>query len=188
MSISDHDFTFAAAGVQEFQSIGRYIRVREATSGVYLTIDGHTEILRNKGEQIDTGRETNRVRVRSLVAQSVSISSAMFPQSDNRNSVSLTVSATVEAGNDNQHLAKVTIPAVSSAQIAASNVNRKALRVSLLSYAVGYVLLGKSGIAAAQGGSLEEGMVDYIETTGALWAYNPQSSSVDVYVMEINKL
>lgn len=188
MSVSDHDMVFASAGVQEFQSVGRYIRVREATSGLYLTIDGYAEVLRNKGEQIDTGRATTRVRVRSLVAQTVAIVSAENPQSDNRMSGTVAVTAIVEAGNDNQHLAKVTIVAGGSAQLALANSNRKFLRVSLLSTAVGHVLLGKSGILANQGGTLEEGMVDYIETTGVLFAFNPQATAVDVYVMEINKL
>ena len=186
MALTDIPLVFTGGETQEFQAVGRYIRIREATAVVYLTIDGVGEIQRNKGEQIDTGKDSSRVRVRSVVAQSVSITSADNPQDDNRNSVSLTVSATVTNGNDNQHLTKVTIPATSSAQIAAANANRLSLRVSLLSSAAGYVTLGKSGVSASSGGSLEEGMVDYIDTTGAVFAYNPNASAVDVYVMEIN--
>lgn len=186
--LTDHSLTFAAAGVQEFQSVGRFIRVRESASPVYISIDGSSEIEREQGEQVNTGRDNVRVRVRSLVAQTVKLTSARESQDDNRNSVALTVSATVESGNDNQHLSKVTIAAGSSAKIADSNLDRKSLRVSLLSSAAGYVLLGKSGIAAAEGGSLEEGMVDYIETTGELWAFNPQAVAVDIYAMEVNKL
>lgn len=188
MAFSDHDFVFVGGEFQEFQAVGRYIRIRESTSPVYLTIDGSREIVRNKGEQIDVGRNSYRVRIRSVVAQNVSVTSSSDKQDDNRNSVALSVSATVAAGNDNQHLVKATIPATSSALIAAANSTRKSLRVSLLSDAAGYVTLGKSGVGANSGGTLEPGMVDYIDTEGALYAYNPNAVAVDVWVMEINKL
>lgn len=190
MAIADSTLTFTGGELQEVQAIGRYLRIREATSAVYLTFNGGREIKRQKGEQIDLGNDfaNLRIGVRSIVAQTVEITSALNPQSDNRAVVNANVNTTIESGNDNAHLPKVTINANSSAQLAPANALRKSLRVSLLSSASGYVLLGKSGIAALQGGSLEEGMVDYIDTTGALFAYNPNSFPVDVYVMEINKI
>jgi hypothetical protein len=188
MAFSDHDLVFLGSDVQEIQAVGRYIRIREATSSVYLTIDGSGEIVRAKGEQIDVGKNSYRVRIRSTVAQNVSVVSSDTPQDDNRNSVSLTVNATVTNGNDNAHLAKVAVGAGVSALIAAANVNRKSLRVSLLSDAAGYVTLGKLGVTATAGGTLEAGMVDYIDTEGALYAFNPNAVPVDVWVMEINKL
>lgn len=188
MAISDHSLNFNAAGVREFQAVGQFIRVRSSASPVYISIDGSGEYLREQGEQINIGRSSARVRVRSLVAQDVVLISSSESQDDNRTAVNLAVAATVESGNDNQHLGMVTVAAGASAQIAASNLNRKSLRVALLGDAAGYVLLGKAGIAAGQGGSLEPGMVDYIDTTGVLWAFNPQAVAVDVYVMEVNKL
>lgn len=186
--LTDHSLTFAAAGVQEFQSVGRFIRVRESSSPVYISIDGSSEIEREQGEQVNTGRDNVRVRVRSLVAQTVKLTSARESQDDNRGNVTGLVSATIENGNDNQHLPRVTIAAGASALLSASNVNRKALRVSLSSDAIGFVTLGKSGVAAASGGLLEPGSTDYIETTGEMYAFNNNASAVDVYVMEINKL
>lgn len=188
MAFSDHDFVLSGGGTQEFQSAGRYIRVRESTSPVYLTIDGSREIVRNKGEQIDVGKNSYRVRIRSAVAQSVSLTSSDTPQDDNRNAVSLTVSATVAGGNDNQHLGRVLIPAGLSAKIADSNANRKTLRVNLASDEPSFITLGKSGVSGGSGGLLEQGMVDYLETQGELWGYNPSASNVFIYVMEINKL
>lgn len=187
MAISDHSLNFNASGVREFQAVGQFIRVRSSSSPVYISVDGSGEFLREQGEQINIGRSTARVRVRSLVAQDVVLISSSESQDDNRTAVNLSVAATVESGNDNQHLAKVSIAAGGSAKIADSNANRKFLRVSLLSSAVGHVLLGKSGVSAVAGGTLEEGMVDYVETTGEMWAFNPQAVPVDVFVMEINK-
>jgi hypothetical protein len=190
MSISDQNLVFSGGEELPVLTTGRYLRIREATSPIYITINGGGEIKREKGEQIDLGDKYSQLRlgIRSIVAQSVSLVSAENSQSDNRNTVTVNASATVESGNDNQHLPKVSIPANSSAQLAAANAARKSLRVSLLSSALTYICLGKSGIGAAQGGTLEEGMVDYIDTTGALFGYNPSAAAVDVYVMEINKI
>lgn len=188
MSLSDHELTFAGGETQEFQSVGRFIRIRDSSSPVFLSIDGRAEIKRERGESVDSGRDSVRVQVRSIVAQSVHLISSKDKQDDNRASISATISTTIAGANDNQHLPKVSIPAGSSALIAVANSARKFLRVSLLSTAVGYVLLGKSGVGATTGGTLEEGMVDYIETEGALYAYNPQAVAVDVYVLELNKI
>lgn len=188
MSISDHELTLAGGGVQEFQAVGRYIRIRKASSAVYLTIDGSREIKREQGEQVDTGKDSVRVRVRSVVAQTVEIVSSSNRQDDSRASINGTISAAIENGNDNNPIPRVNVPAGSSALLIAANVNRRALRVSLASDAVGFVTLGKSGVAAASGGLLEPGTTDYIETTGELRAFNNNASAVDVYIMEINKI
>lgn len=188
MSISDHDLTLVAGGVQEFHSVGRFIRIRQASSPIYLTIDGGREVKREQGEQIDTGRDNVRVRVRSVVAQSVSLVSASNRQDDNRGNINGAVNAIIESGNDNANNPRVTINANSSAVLVAANINRKSLRVSLPSDAAGFVTIGKTGITATTGGLLEPGTTDYIDTTGELRAFNSNAVAVTVYVMEINKI
>lgn len=184
----DHPLTFAGGEYLPIHVQGRFLRVRKATASVYISIDGGPELERQLGEQINIGRDATKIVVRSVVAQSVILTAAEEHQSDDRASINATVSTTIEAGNDNNHLPKVNVPATSTVLLAAANTNRKSLRVSLLSSAAGYVLLGKSGVTAAQGGTIEEGMVDYIDTTGALYVYNPNAVAVDVYCLEINKI
>lgn len=190
MSLSDNTFTFVGGESQQIHAVGRYLRVRESTSPIYISINGGSELKRERGEQIDLGEKYRELRifVRSVVAQSVHLISSADRQDDNRNTNVVTATATVESGNDNQHLAKVSVGPGVSAQIAGPNASRKSLRVSLLSDVVGYVTIGKSGVTATSGGTLEAGMVDYIDTTGALYAFNPNAVAVDVWSMEINKL
>lgn len=188
MALNDHSLTFPAAGVQEFQSVGQFLRVRESSSPVYISVDGSSELEREQGEQVNVGRAGVRVRVRSLVAQNVKITSSTDRQDDNRTAVSLNVSATVAPGNDNQHLPVITIAAGNSAKIADANSDRKTLRISLPSDAAGFITLGKSGVDASAGGLLEPGMTDYLDTTGEIWGFNDNASPIDVYVLEVNAL
>jgi len=188
MSIYDHSMTFGGTGSQSFQAVGRYLRIREADSDVYLTVDSGRELKRARGEQIDLGREGVKVVVRSLIAQTVVLIVSQNRQDDNRQAVDVAVSATVVGGNDNQHLPVVVIAAGASALIAAANSDRKTLRVSLPSSAAGFITIGKSGVAAATGGLLEPGITDYIDTQGALYGFNNNAVSVSVYSMEVNDL
>lgn len=81
-------------------------------------------------------------------------------------------------------LAKVTIAAGVSAQLAPANALRKYLRINILSSSdTEYILLG--GADANSGGALERGMVGFEETTGAVSAFNPSTDPVDVYLLEV---
>ncbi len=109
-------------------------------------------------------------------------------QKSNVNNLTVNTTATIQIGDDNQHLDMVSVPAGGSAVLTPGNGLRRFLRIAIKSDAANEVTLGKSGVAATSGGLLEPGMVDYMETEGALWAFNPGAAPVDVYLMEINKL
>ncbi len=193
MSLADYEITFAGAGQQpiSLHRGSRFIRILEADSDVYIKVGSRSEIKRTVGQQIDLGVENDgatQAVIRSAIAQTVTLVVSTNRQDDDRANINATINTAIEPGNDNQHLPKVTVGAGVSLQIAAANANRKSLRVAMASDEVGPVSLGKAGIIADQGGLLEPGMVDYIDTAGVLYARNDNASAVDVWVMEINKL
>lgn len=171
---------------------GRYLLVKAATAEIIITGQGLGEVFLGSGESYDLGSSGSHfIEIENSSAASNTFLLEVTEQSlrkANSNELTVNTEATIQIGNDNQHLPKVSIPANSAAQIAGANPLRKSLRVSLKSDAAGYVLLGKSGLTAGNGGSLEEGMVDYVETTGAMFAFNPNAVAVDVYVMEVNRI
>ena len=123
------------------------------------------------------------------------------------NGIDVTASATVENGsmsvvndvkvngevdalsaNENNHLPAVEIAAGETALLATAKVGRKSLRLSIKVDEVGGVYLGKQGVSAGHGGYLDVGMVDYIDTQGALYAQNPNDTAVTIQVLELNRL
>ncbi|MGH1438589.1 MAG: hypothetical protein ACRBBR_00650 [Cellvibrionaceae bacterium] len=172
---------------------GRHVLVKEATGEIMISSKGLDVVNLGAGEYYDLGQNFNNQEL--TIQNSISGSNSFVMEitqnlisKPNQNALNVNATATVENGDDNNHLARVTLAAGATAAIASANGSRKYLRVALLSDAVGYVLLGKSGVNAASGGPLEAGMIDYMETEGALFAHNPQAVPVDVWLMEINKL
>lgn len=185
--------TIAGSGTIKRPITGRYITCKSASAELEVTTVGIETVNIGQGETYDLGAvfQFRELKIRNSSTSSntfvLEITSNELKKADNQSFV-VNTTATIENGDDNQHLAKVNISAGVSAAVAAANGSRKYLRVSLLSDAVGYVTLGKSGVNASSGGTLEPGMVDYIETGGALYVHNPNASAVDVWVMEVNKL
>lgn len=172
---------------------GRYITVKAAQAEIIVSGKNIEPVHIGQAETYDLGERFNNKEIHiknsgnAINAFVMEVTQYQLTKSNEAN-FSVTTTATVENGNDNSHLPKVTLAAGSSAVLAAANGSRKYLRVALPSDAAGSITLGKSGVNAASGGLLEIGMVDYLETGGALWAHNDNAESVDVYVMEVNKL
>jgi len=188
MSLTDNKLVFAGASTQEFHAHGRFLRIRDSVGSVFISIDGATEIEREQGEQIDTGKQSTRVRVRSAIPQTVIFICSSDRQDDDRANANISLAVTIESGNDNNDLPKVSVGAGVAVKVADINLLRKSLRLSVPSDAAGFVTIGKSTVTAIRGGLVEEGTTDYIDTTGEIWVFNPNAVAVDVYVMEINKI
>lgn len=172
---------------------GRYLTLKSADAELCIHGLGIDEVFLGAGESYDMGElyMARTLTIKNTISGANSFVLEVTQNSlrkANQTAMTVNTTAVVENGDDNQHLTKVTVPAGLSAAVAVANSSRKSLRVSLLSGAAGFVLMGKSGVSATSGGSLEPGMVDYIDTRGALWVFNPNAVDVDVYVMEINKL
>lgn len=172
---------------------GRYLVVYAADGEIEVSGQGIEAVRLRQGATLDMGVSAfnKEITVRNLGASSNAIdleaSALKIGLADNKD-FTVNTTATVENGNDNAHLPRITIAAGASGVLATANASREYLRVSLPSDAAGHITLGKSGVTAAAGGLLEPGSTDYMETEGVLYAFNDNADPVDVYVMEINRL
>jgi hypothetical protein len=180
----DYTLTFPGAGVLPLQAKGRYIRILDTpVDDLYFTLDGGQELQRGAGQQIADSDPTGftRLDVRSAVAQTVRFTVSDVPQDDSRSNVALSVTANVTGATALDALPLVAVPALSAQEIAAGNPDRVELRVALASDSPSHLWLGVSGSGDEEGGLLEPGIVDYIATTAAVFAYNPHPTDT-VYV------
>lgn len=187
------EHNFSAAGTVKRAVSGRYLNVKSADHEVLISAVGIEPVHIGPGETYDLGENFSHkeIEITNTVAgaNAVAIEVTQRPLTKtSQNTFNVTTTATVEVGDDISHLPKVTLGAGSVSALCVANSSRKTLRISLLSDAVGYITLGKAGVSAASGGTIEPGMVEYMETTGALYAYNPNAYPVDVWVMEISKV
>lgn len=186
MSMRDYKFTLAAGQERSLNVQGNWFHVLDAVGVVGIRFDEGSLIERSQGQ--GGSRTYSRVLVSSPIAQTVTLSLGVGRETDARATVNANISTTIEGGNDNAHKPNVTVTAGNAVQLLPANNNRKSIRVSLASTEAGSIMLGKSGITANNGGLLEVGDTDYIDTEGALYAFNPNADDVVVWVMEINRI
>lgn len=180
-------YTFSlAAGVPQSVNVeGDYLHVLKATDEVLIRFD------EGKQQELDRGvgmrAYYSRVEVLSITAQTVTLMLGFGHVADARANVNATVNTTIEPANLNTELPEVSVPAGGSMKIADANADRKELRVSIKSTESGGVYLGSATVANNTGGWLEPGMVDYIATEGAVWAYNPGGTAVVVSALDLER-
>lgn len=187
------EHNFAGAGTVKRAVSGRYLNVKSADYEVLISSVGIEPVHIGPGETYDLGENFSHkeIQIQNTVtsANSVAIEVTARPLvKTSQNNFNVTTTATVEVGDDNAHLPKVAVAAGATVAVCTANAARKYLRVTLLSDAAGYVLMGKSGVNGSSGGPIEPGQTSFEDTTGALWVHNPQSVSVDVWLMEVSKL
>lgn len=193
MSFGDYSLTFSGAGERPIQAIGRFLRIREADSDVYIRYGSRSEIKRLKGEQIDFGdfyRKdlAEQIVIRSLIAQTIELVVSDTPQDDNRQAVSLSTTTTLDSSNNTADAPAVSVAATSSAQLVTSNGNRIELEIAVSSDEIGGVWVGGSTIANQRGVLIEPGMSRVYSSDSEWWAYNPNASAVLVQVLELERL
>lgn len=72
--------------------------------------------------------------------------------------------------------------------LAAADASRVSLRITLESTAAGSVWYGGSTVGVgAEGALLEPGVTDFIDTTAAIYVWNPNGADVDVYVQPLRR-
>lgn len=182
--LTDHTLTFGGAGTQEFQAVGQFIRIRAATGTLYISADGRPEIEREAGEQINLGAPNRRIRVRSLIGQTVKITSSEVSQDDNRAAVSVTTTTTVDPSNNLAGVAAKTCTAAGSVSLAPANANRVRLIIKVSASELDGVWIGGSASAAGTGYFLEPGESMVLGTSAEAWAYGNGTDDVVVSVLQ----
>jgi hypothetical protein len=182
----DYYLTFSGAATREIRARGRFLRVLEApAAAVFLAFDGSTELERRAGQGVNYGGTFNRFTVRSTVAQTVLVCVSDDRQDDDQESVSVSVSATVTPGNTLSAGGDVSIPALSSQQLAAADADRLALIVANPVNNTDPVRVGGSGVNASSGIELQPGDSITIASTAAVYGYNPKGSAQSVQVLPV---
>jgi hypothetical protein len=185
------DFTivFAGAGSQEVHARGKFLRVLAApVADIFLKLDSSKEMQRGEGAEVADSdpKGFTKVTVRSAVAQTVRFSVSELPQADNRQTVTVNASATVQGATVITADPLVEVGAGLTVQLAAGDPDRIELRLALASDEPGPVWIGPAGVGDEEGGLLEPGMVDYPATTAAVFAHNPHATlSVFVSVLDM---
>lgn len=186
----EHLLTYTGAGQRDIQAAGRFVRLMECTgnSDVFVSLDGSSEIQMRPGQQIQDSdpKGYTRLTVRSAIAQTVRLITSDASTDDTGQSVSVNVSATVAGSSALTAPAVVSVPALTTVQIAAANPARVELRVALKSDAASHVWLGPLGVGDEEGGLLEPGTIDYLGSTAAVYAHNPHATdAVNVSVLDM---
>ena len=178
-------FTFAGAGQQPYQAIGRYLLVKEAGGTVYLEIEGGSEIQVKKGGTYDLGRNVNNMRVRSTIAQTVLFMLSENPQFENGD-IEATVTATVEGADTINTPVDVTCTATAGLLIA-GNTDRKEVEIGVKDDEPNGIRVGGSGVTATRGSYIAPGTSKFFANTAALYGIRDGSSDVDAYIFEQSK-
>lgn len=178
-----------AGQVMTLQADGNMFAVTKSSSAFNIVFDESNRVAGvEQGMGGEFGASYSRVEIISETAQEVVVVLGFGRLNDGRASISGEINATFEGANSNTQKPVVVIAANSAAQLVAANANRKSVRLAIDSAQPNGVFLGKADIAINQGGFLDVGMIDYLDTTGALHAYNDSDSPVTVTVLELERI
>ena len=173
----------ADAGVS-FNVSGDYIHVKTLTAVVEVSRNNSGFTQMNQDETLTGSFST--FTIKSTSAQTVTIQYGTGEFKGRNVSVVGNITVAKDVPSSVLELAKVSVSPLGTVELSAANTARAALRISVLSDEVGPVFIGSSGVGANEGGPIDIGVTDYLETTGAVYAYNPHPTvAVDVYLMEV---
>lgn len=186
MSMRDYKFTLAAGQERSLNVEGDWFHVLEADGTIKIRFDDGVQI--NRGQGQGGSRSYKRVNVQSSTAQTVTLSLGYGVETDARATVDATINTTIAPSNTINPKAEVTIGAGATVLLINANVNRKELRIGVKSSEANGVYIGDNTVgAAAPGGYVEEGAIEYIATESAVYGYNAGATSIVVNVLELER-
>ena len=186
----DYPLNLNAGDIKEISVTGNTWSIMEATDDVYVSVDNAPFIKRIKGQGLsyDVG-VFKRLRIKSLVAQSVTIAAGQGRIIDKGTAVSVSTQANVKPGNTYSPGADVTVLAGSSAQLVAANANRLSVTITnKLSNSNTFRIGTPTTVGATVGDVLEPGESITIATTAALSAFNEGATDEALSVSEVEDI
>ena len=187
----DYTLTFTGAGLQEIKARGKFLRVMAAPSAaLFISLNGGSELERLAGQSINVaeGEQFTVIRVRSTVAQTIRFNVSDVHQDDDQESVSVTVSATVDPGNTIDNGADVSCGATAATQVLAADLTRLVAQVTNLIGNTDAVRVGGVSVGAASGQPCEPGETIFLATTAAVYVYNPKASAQTVAASAVQEI
>jgi len=191
--LRDYSRSLGAGGESVVKVKGNYYHVVSAISPVQLSFNDGAFITREQGVGGSVGDYTE-VRVKSVVAQTVTVAFGTGVLNDSRAVVSISIPAGTEINAEiqpatlNEPKALKSIGAGATVLLSAANADRLELRVGVKATEAGGVYIGDVNVAAGtEGGWLELGSIDYLATSAAVYAYNPGAAAVNVNLLEFTR-
>lgn len=156
-------------------------------SGIEVRFDESKQATYYEGVGLQTSY--SRVELLSTADQDIVVLLGFGSVFDARATANVSVASTIAPANALTNVPEVTVPAGTSAKLADANDDRQALRLSIKSSETGAgVYFGNASIAAATGGWLEPGMIDYPDISAECWAFNPGGVDIIVQVLELKRV
>ncbi len=188
-TLIDRTLTLDGVAPQRIFVKGKHYHILSASSPVKLAFDGGQQITRQQGQGGDTDESFSEVLITSDAPQTVKIALGFGKVRDNTATLNnANITSTIEHANVNSHLPLITLTAGVATLIAAADVTRKELRLNIDANQPGGVFLGKAGILANQGGFIDVGTTEYIQTQGALYAFNPNATDVKISALSLERV
>lgn len=186
--VSTHTFSIDAGDQQLAGVAGDYIYLKNSPVDITVEIDNRAYVTMSKGDKLRIPApkgELHGFNAIRLINESGTdavitaiIGSGDFTESSIANDVDVSKGTTLATTADQS------VTAASTELIAASDTTRRVVMVCNLSSSV-TLRIGDSNAGAAQGQPLAPGLTLTLETTAAVYAYNPDAGAVSVAVTEL---
>lgn len=189
MSIRDYPLNFLGGDTWEQDIDGDFFRITEAAGPVFVSLDSGPFGKREVGQAQRT--KYGQLRIKSIIAQTVRISAGSGDLTDNRQDVTVNVETGLDPGNNLLNAGDVTILAGVSGIVAAGNANRKGIiiQASYTNDPEIVARIGNAAVNAISGIELAAGVgLPEIETTAAIYCFNPGATPIKVCYVENEKL
>jgi len=182
----DKVIVFDVAGERSVPAVGRYIRVLEADSDVYLGIENDTpDLKRRQGAEVSSPTEFKTIRIKSLIAQTIRLGISGVSQADDSQSVNVTATAELTPANALANVDEVTVPAGGSISLIGSDATRIGVRIAIPDDQPNGIYWAATGLTATQGGWLGVGMVEIAGVSAEITARNRGAADVVVSIVPL---
>jgi len=128
------------------------------------------------------------ITLESASAQDIVIAVGAGGFSDSRATFTGTIGTTTVIPNAFVGAAAVTIPATTSGLLLAADAARHSIRLSIQETEAGGVFIGDNLVSPTTGGWMAVGSVEYIDTSAAIYAYNPNGASVTIGIVSVKEV
>lgn len=189
-NIRDFSLTFVGGDTQQLNVDGDFFRIVDGSGPVMVRFDNGPQVSRQNGDEQICRSPYQSLEIYSAIAQNIKFV-AGFDRLTGRQTVNVVASATVEVGNSNNGVAKISVGAGATVQLLAGNPARKwaLIQASAANDPSIIPVIGGPGVTIDDGVELAAGVgLPPLESQGSFWCHNPGASSIVVRVVTCDKV
>lgn len=183
----DYSIPLAAGGSFTLSAVGNFVKCKSVGATIKLRIgDGpQVNLYSGRSFRMPAGLSFDRLEFMNDSGGSVTAvidvcQGEIYDDPVLTGDISIAPAAAISTAAD------VSITAASTVQVVAGNSSRRAVVVGNLSVNTQVMRIGDSNAGAARGAELSPGEKVTLETTAAVYAYNPGGAAESLSVMEIS--